>query len=311
MNSLRRISGFFTPAPKTPSYAPLSDRDDHMSYANGSKVQNTAKASKPVRPRYPQRLPFRQIFTYNVVCTLITQFLISFSAGIFNVIFYSYLSSDVLDPQNAIEGLQSPLEFSGGVGLSPTEVGLVLTILGGVGICLQILLYPTVNDRIGTIRAWRIFLYCFPVALALCPFLSLVPSTSPPPSGKTGVKIWLAIGFVISLWTTGRTFVNPGTTILMNNCSPHPSVLGTIHGIGQSANSAAKTIGPALGGWLYGFGLSHNIVGLAFWVLAIMSCCTITASNWVREGNGHEIRLEGDDEAEEEAEAENRALGLR
>jgi len=245
------------------------------------------------------------------MCTLTTQFLTSFTAGIFNVIFYSYLSSNVWDPQGMIKTLKSPLRFSGGIGLSPTEVGLVMALLGGVGIAMQILFYPSVNDRFGTIRAWRVFLYCFPVALAICPFLSLVPSTTPPPSGKKGVKIWLAIGFVTTLWTTGRTFVNPGSTILMNNCSPHPSVLGTIHGIGQSANSAAKTIGPTLGGWLYGLGLSHGMVGLAFWVLAFMSVCTITASNWVREGDGHEIRLEGDDEAEAEAEAENRALGLR
>ena len=41
--------------------------------------------------------------------------------------------------------------------------------------------------------------------------------------------------------------------------------------------------------------------------MAVGSC---VASNWVREGDGHEIRLEGDDEAEEEAEANNRALGF-
>jgi hypothetical protein len=35
-------------------------------------------------------------------------------------------------------------------------------------------------------------------------------------------------------------------------------------------------------------------------------CCI--SSNFVKEGDGHEIRLEGDDEAEEEAERINREL---
>jgi hypothetical protein len=39
-----------------------------------------------------------------------------------------------------------------------------------------------------------------------------------------------------------------------------------------------------------------------------MAGITCLASNFVREGDGHEIRLEGDDEAEEEAERANREL---
>jgi hypothetical protein len=37
-----------------------------------------------------------------------------------------------------------------------------------------------------------------------------------------------------------------------------------------------------------------------------MAGVVCVASNFVREGDGHEIRLEGDDEAEEEAERINR-----
>ena len=85
-------------------------------------------------------------------------------------------------------------------------------------------------------------------------------------------------------------------------------MLGTIHGIGHSASSAARTVGPALGGWLYGAGLDKGVVGAAFWALACVAagCCVV--SLWVREGDGHEIRLEGDDEAEAEAEERNRRL---
>jgi len=49
-------------------------------------------------------------------------------------------------------------------------------------------------------------------------------------------------------------------------------------------------------------------VGATFWALAGIAGIACFASNFVQDGDGHEIRLEGDDEAEEEAEEANRGL---
>ncbi|KAK2625164.1 hypothetical protein QTJ16_005533 [Diplocarpon rosae] len=279
---------------------------------NGHEIEYDpdTKPRKRIAPRYRTKLPFRRIFTYNVVCTLICHASMSFSMGTFQNIWYSFLSTPVYDPANSPRDYipHLPLLFTGGIGLPPRSVGFAMAILGSIGIMLQLFLYPYVNQRLGTVRSWRIFLYCFPVVYTIAPFLSLIPSTTPPPSQKTGLPIWAALTSVLFVQVVGRTFASPATTILINNCSPHPSVLGTIHGIGQSASSAARTVGPALGGWLYGVGLEHGVVGAMFWLLACVAVFSIVASNWVREGDGHEIRLEGDTEAEAEAEAENAPL---
>jgi len=102
---------------------------------------------------------------------------------------------------------------------------------------------------------------------------------------------------------TGRTFALPATTILVNNASPHPSVLGTMHGIGQSLASAGRAIGPTLGGSLYGLSLRHGVVGAIWWGLSGVALMNCFASLWVKEGDGHEIILEGDEEAEAEFQA--------
>ncbi|KAK6584110.1 hypothetical protein PZA11_003840 [Diplocarpon coronariae] len=260
------------------------------------------KPRKRVAPRYRNKLLFRRIFTYNVVCTLICHASMSLSMGTFQNIWYSFLSTPVYDPANPPPDYtpRPPLVFTGGVGLPPRSVGFAMAILGSIGITLQLFLYPYVNQRLGTVRSWRVFLYCFPVVYTVAPFLSLLPSTTPPPSQKTGLPVWAGLTSVLFVQVVGRTFTSPATSILINNCSPHPSVLGTIHGIGQSASSAARTVGPALGGWLYGLGLENGVVGAMFWLLACVAVFSIVASNWVREGDGHEIRLEGDDEAEAE-----------
>lgn len=80
-------------------------------------------------------------------------------------------------------------------------------------------------------------------------------------------------------------------------------MLGTIHGIAQSVSSASRTVGPVLGGWLYGVGLQKGMVGGVWWGLAGMAGVGWVASGWVFEGDGHEIYLEGEkQEGDEDAE---------
>lgn len=134
--------------------------------------------------------------------------------------------------------------FTGGLGLQPREVGAAMAILGVIGFGLQLGLYPCLSAPLGTVRSWRFFLLSFPITYFLVPYLSLVPSSSPPPSPKDGIAVWVAMARVLALQVAGRTFVLPAQTILVNNCTPHPGVLGTVHGIGQSVSSFARTLGP-------------------------------------------------------------------
>ncbi|EGO54638.1 hypothetical protein NEUTE1DRAFT_113111 [Neurospora tetrasperma FGSC 2508] len=99
-----------------------------------------------------------------------------------------------------------------------------------------------------------------------------------------------------TLQVAGRTFVLPAQTILVNNCTPHPGVLGTVHGIGQSVSSFARTLGPMLCGFSYGLGLNIDIVGASWWGLSAVALLEFLASLSVWEGDGHEIWLEGDNE---------------
>jgi hypothetical protein len=259
-------------------------------------------STKSHRPRYTSVLPFRRIFTRNVSLTFFAHFFLAFHLGTFNSLWFVFLSTPVYDPQkpNPPDFKPSlPLHFTGGLGLPPRFVGMAMALLGVIGITMQLFLYPRLSSRFGTVRMWRVALFLFPVAYTVVPFLSIVPSTTAPPSQKTGPAIWIALACVLFIQVSGRTFALPAQTILVNNCTPHPSVLGSVHGIGQSVSSFARTIGPVAGGWLYGLGLSNGMVGGVYWGLACVGVCGLLASFWVREGNGHEIWLEGDEDDDE------------
>lgn len=187
--------------------------------------------------------------------------------------------------------------FTGGLAMPAATVGFATSILGVLGMLLQLFMYPPVHARLGTLRSFRLFLLLFPFAYVLAPYLAVLPSSTNPPEAASGSFIWIGITLVLLLQVTARTFTLPATIILLNNCSPHPSVLGTVHGLGQSVSAAFRTIGPVVGGVWYGAGLERGIVATAWWGIAAVSVAGYMTAVWMYEGSGHEIYLEG--EAEE------------
>lgn len=190
----------------------------------------------------------------------------------------------------------SPFKFASGLAFPPPTIGFAMSILGFIGIALQFLLYPYANARYGLMRCFRSSLFLFPLAYFLAPYVALLPSSSPSPEPASGFWVWTGIGLVLLLQVSARTFALPASIILLNNSSPHPTVLATIHGLGQADSATFRTLGPILAGGWYGTWLERGVVGMAWWIVAAVSAIGCFASFYVRNGSGHEILLEGEEE---------------
>jgi hypothetical protein len=208
------------------------------------------------------KLPFSQIWTRNVLWTLAAHFFLALHISAFNTVFLLLLPLPRDDNAHA----NLPFRFAGGLGLPSAKVGLATAIIGAIGLPLQ-LFYPKLNTRFGTLKLYRMTLPFSPVAYTAIPFLAVIPDRP--------FLIWPALVAVLSLQIVARTFTLPGAIILINNSSPHPSVLGTLHGVAQSVSAAARTLGPVVGGWGLGVGLRHNVVGAVWWAMALVAC-----ANW-------------------------------
>ncbi|KAF2670270.1 MFS general substrate transporter [Microthyrium microscopicum] len=279
----------------TYSALPTSDNPDDP---NAVDTKSKPKAGPP-KPR--RKLPISRIWTRNVVITLAAHGIMAMHVGTFNNVWFLFLSTPRFNPAapyppGATNTL--PFKFTGGLAMPPARIGLALSILGTIGIFTQLFLYPRISARLGTHRSYQLFLALFPIAYLLAPYITLLPSTSAPPKEASGPAVWAGIAVVLAIQVMARTFALPGMTILVNNSCPHPTVLGTLHGIAQSISSGMRSIGPALMGWTYGRGLEMGVVGLAFWGLCSIACVGYVAGSFVREGSGHEIILE---EEEDEA----------
>lgn len=289
----------------THHYTALNADDDLNSPTSSSRLDSYELESRipkapTQKPKPRQKLPLSRIWTRNVLCTLLCHSILALHIGTFNNLWFIHLSAPRFDPKNPSPPSHTrqslPFRFTGGLGMPPRSVGFAMAVLGVIGISLQLLVYPTVNARLGTLRSFRYSLCLFPLTYTLTPYLSIIHSSLPPPHQASGILVWLALGCVLAVQVVGRTFALPATIILVNNCSPHPSVLGTVHGIAQSVSSASRTVGPVLGGWGYGKGLQVGVVGAVWWALALVAGVGWLLSGLVREGDGHEIWLEGEKE---------------
>lgn len=268
-------------------YAPLATHDVELVGEDTPPKVHTK--------RYTQKLPFRRIFTRNLVITFVVHFLFTFHLGTFNSLWFVFLSTPVHDPANSSLATRLPFQFTGGLGMQPQAVGFAMAVIGFLGIIMQVFLYPGIAARYNIVSLWRWSMPLYPVVYFLVPYLSIVPGDQEPPAAKTGVLVWMTLATVLTIHVAARTFSIPSHILIVNNSSPHPSVLATVHGIAQTVGSASRTLGPIVGGVVYGYGLNEGIVGLVFWILSIVAILTFIGSLFVKEGNGHEIILEGDD----------------
>ncbi|OAX84238.1 hypothetical protein ACJ72_01400 [Emergomyces africanus] len=262
-------------------YHPIDGTYDVHTAVESIDLERSVQGSAPATPsaiRVPvrKRMPFRQIWTRNVLLTLLTHFVLATHFSAFNALTFVFLPTPRA-PEGSRRGF---FYFGGGLGMSSSKVGFATAIIGLLGLPLQIFVYPRVHFRLGTLKSLRAFLPFSPFAYIFFPFLTLVLNRA--------YLVWPALAAVFSLQVISRTFSLPAAIILVNNSVPDPSVLGTVHGVAQSVVSGARTLGPVLGGWGLGKGLQYNIVGAVWWALAVLALLGWGLTWTIFEGSGFE-----------------------
>ncbi|CCF44541.1 hypothetical protein CH063_13908 [Colletotrichum higginsianum] len=251
--------------------------------------------SPPPKPKSVARLPTARIFTKNMVLVLLAAFIYEAHLGTASVAFPNLLVTPVSTREEEAQRVL-PFFFGGGAGFTPLPLAVYSVMYGILSIPLQMILYPRLSQSLGPLQVWRIFYLAYPLLYYAYPFAALVPSSSPPPSGKTGVAIWAVIAPMQVLTALLTSTVSPSQTVLINAACPHPSALARTHSIAFFSSMATRAGSTALAGALLGYGTSHNLTGLVFWGCAAVAALGACLNPFLTEGTGHEIRLPGDDE---------------
>lgn len=231
------------------------------------------------KPELPPKPSLRSMLTRNIVLVLSQHWLQALHTSTYNTLLILLLSSPVVTQSSS-----SPLLFTGGLGLTPHAVGLATASIGIIGLPIQILLYPPLSARLGTLSSYRVFLWPSILVYAALPFLAFIARSSSSSSSSSNVLLWVALITALGMQVLARAFVGPATVVLVNNCTPHPQLLATVHGLAQSISSAARMVGPLLGGAALAWAEERGWgVGAPFWGMAGLAVVNWGMLWWVVE----------------------------
>lgn len=248
-----------------PSYQSIATDDDPEQIHETTAMDSESASTKPAR--------FTSILSRNVCLTLLQHFLQALHVATFNSALIVLLPTPRGDPSK----IHLPFQFAGGLGLSTKKVAMATSTIGTIGIPLQLFLFPKLSVRLGLLRSYRIFLPLSIVVYCILPYLTLLPDDY--------VIVWACMTAVLSLHVVSRVFVTPATMMLVDGSCPDPSLLGTIHGFASSTSSAARILGPTVGGTVLGWGLANNLVGIPFWGMAFIASINFGLLLLVKDSN--------------------------
>ncbi|KAK0638146.1 hypothetical protein DIS24_g10123 [Lasiodiplodia hormozganensis] len=243
------------------------------------------------KPELPPKPSLRSMLTRNIVLILSQHWLQALHTSTYNTLLILLLSSPVVTRSSSSSSTNhpsssSPLLFTGGLGLTPHAVGLATASIGIIGLPIQILLYPPLSAALGTLRSYRLFLWPSILVYTTLPFLTLIAQSSSSSSSTTSsssVLLWVALITALGTQVLARAFVGPATVVLVNNCTPHPQLLATVHGLAQSISSAARMVGPVLGGSALAWAEERGCAGAPFWGIAGLAVVNWGVLWWVVE----------------------------
>jgi MFS family permease len=151
-----------------------------------------------------------------------------------------------------------PFYFSGGFGWTTQQNGMFLAIQGALQMFAQLIVFPWMSKRLGSLRTFWITLSLYPILYLLAPYLALLPEHLRIPG-----LMALLIGKV-----TFQSLSYPSLAIILANSSPSKRVLGTLNGAAASSMSICRGFGPTVSGFMDGVGEAKHMSGLAWWTIA-------------------------------------------
>ncbi|KAH7197263.1 major facilitator superfamily domain-containing protein [Fusarium flagelliforme] len=175
------------------------------------------------------------------------------------------------------ENTAFPFYFSGGFGMSHSQVGLIYTVYGVVCGAIQFLLYPTIVARYGVLRCFRICCLLMPLAYFLTPYCVLFPTHNSRTAALIAVMFIKAAGIIVAF---------PSTTILLTNSCTSLRVLGTLNGYATTFSGLGRAVGPASTGALFTWGADHGYVVTAWFFLMFVAILGAVPAYLVEEGAG-------------------------
>ncbi|KAI9761871.1 MAG: hypothetical protein M4579_000812 [Chaenotheca gracillima] len=238
----------------------------HCSKAGGPETEELPDLEGMMAARKPP--PVTKAFTKQVVLNIVGYGILAYHTITFEQLLPVLLSSpETHDPASL------PFKFTGGLALPTKTIGLIMSFQGIYSMIAQVLLFPVIVRRFGSLAVFRFVAFLYPLLYFIVPYVTLLP----------GRLQMIGIYFCLVLKVTLAVLAYPSNAILLTNSAPSTLVLGAINGIAASTASLSRGFGPTVSGFIHALGLKWGYSGLAWWASAFVGVLGAMQCLWMAE----------------------------
>ncbi|KAJ3004565.1 UNVERIFIED_CONTAM: hypothetical protein HDU68_005014 [Siphonaria sp. JEL0065] len=176
------------------------------------------------------------------------------------------------------EGVQT------GFGFTSFDIGVSLSARGVFTFITQVFIFPHLQRIFGSLRLVRVALLTFIASFTVLPWLSYVVKFGPN-------VFWPSLLVNLAFWTAGNMSTFTSMFLVVNESAEHQTQLGRVNGMAQMAACMARTIGPLIGGGLWGWSLGLEVwfgKHLVYAVIALVGFTLFTETFWIEHALGED-----------------------
>ncbi|KAK6515141.1 hypothetical protein TWF506_007486 [Arthrobotrys conoides] len=152
----------------------------------------------------------------------------------------------------------------GGLGFSPLQISLFMSLNGLSQAAWLLLVFPPLQNLIGTNGVLRACATAYPAFLAIPPLLNMLLRSGLTTAFWISAPILMALGCGVAMSFTA-------IQLALNDVAPNPQVLGTLNGLCLALASGVRSFSPALFASLFAVNVHTQWAeGYAIWILLII-----------------------------------------
>ncbi|KAK6503584.1 hypothetical protein TWF481_008597 [Arthrobotrys musiformis] len=196
-------------------------------YSDDSDSNGFFTLSKPV--------PWKQILTPSTIVLLATYSIFNLAMVGYNALYPIFVSSP------------SPM----GRGAPVRDIGLSLGFAGVITIFFQVMFFARLQDKAGNEWSFKASLGFFALTFFAMPLIGYEATIGMP-------LLWTELAAVLTLKVVSSITALTCAMILITNCAPDPSSLGSVNGLAQTLSAAGRAFGPFAAGGFFTLGTKYR-----------------------------------------------------
>ncbi|KAF9468192.1 major facilitator superfamily domain-containing protein [Collybia nuda] len=229
-------------------------RGNTSEVTNGTASQQLNAISAPLKAGRP--LPLRSLLTPKIIIVVGNFALLALVDVMFRAVqplFYS-----------------TPIHL-GGMGLPPSTIGNILSVLGFLNGVFQVFFFAKVHDYWGSKKVFMAGITSAIPVFAAFPLINHLTKTQ-----GLSIAVWIIVAIQVIL-SIGFGFSYGAIFIIITAASPNQATLGATNGLGQITAGIIKAIGPAAANSLFSLSIERNYFGgyLVYYVLVSIVCISV------------------------------------